>query len=726
MRIPSSVFAAGRKILVLLLVAGSIVMVSGQKSTSYSPRDRAAFAPQAAVQYVNPGLFFSIVSAKIASDGTISVDYKIFDTGLTGLPLDQAGVLTPGAVSPRFIAAYIPKGQEQYVSYNVSTVSAVTGGATATQAGGDSGGTTTTVATGEYIYTFKTKAPTGWDPTATHRIGVYGSRTLTAYDLGTYDATALYDFVPAGGTPTPRDVVRDADCNACHSTLSFHGGSRVGVGLCIMCHTPQTVDPNTGNTLDMKVFIHKLHMGAALPSVSIGKVPYQIYGHGGYADFSAIVYPANPGDPRNCAGSCHNPKNGAAQTSAWLKEPSRAACGSCHDDVNFATGGINFKGDTTPNHLPQIDDTQCAGCHIPQGELPFDASIIGAHTVDDEAPGIPGLNFTLTKVTNGTPGKAPTVTFTVRDNQGNGISMNTITTNSGSLSLTMTGPTTDYGNVSFGSDTTATPGYVTETATGSTCTSDGTCTYTFAHVVPATAKGTYAIGIEGRISITLLPGTTQALTTSYGGTNQVIYFSVDGSAVTPRRTVVAMANCNNCHTYLEVHGGLRNNVTYCPICHNPSNTDFTTRPSAVVVADRALPNQGINFALMVHSIHTGSKLAAAGLSFVIVGHGGSHNDFSNVLYPAMLNGSVGDTANCNMCHTGGSQDVLPVGKNPVIDPAGLLSPAGATTSACTACHFDLPSMAHAYVNTDPRFGESCTVCHGPGAAYDATAVHVGQ
>src|ERR1039458_5389928 len=197
MRNPSSVFAAGRKILVLLLVAGSIVMVSGQKSTSYSPRDRAAFAPQAAVQYVNPGLFFSIVSAKIATDGTISVDYKIFDTGLTGLPLDQAGVLTPGAVSPRFIMAYIPKGQEQYVSYNVSTVTAVSGGATATQAGGDSGGTTTTVATGEYIYTFKTEAPTGWDPTATHRIGVYGSRTLTAYDLGTYDATALYDFVPA-------------------------------------------------------------------------------------------------------------------------------------------------------------------------------------------------------------------------------------------------------------------------------------------------------------------------------------------------------------------------------------------------------------------------------------------------------------------------------------------------------------------------------------------------
>src|SRR5271157_1563898 len=512
MRIRGSAFGAGRKIVGLLFVAGSLVMVSGQRSVTYSPRDRAALAPAASVQYVNPGLFFSIVSAKIASDGTISVDYKIFDTGVTGLPLDIAGVLTPGAVAPRYVAAYIPKGQEQYSSYITTTATAVSGGATATQAAGDSGGTTTTVATGEYIYTFKIKAPAGFDPTLTNRIAIYGSRSLTADDLGTYYATATYDFVPAGGTPAPRDVVRDPDCNACHSLLSFHGGSRVGVSLCIMCHQPQTSDPNTGNPLDFKVMIHKIHMGASLPSVIYGKQPYEIYGFTGYTDWSTVVFPHNPGDPRNCAGSCHNPKNGAAQTSVWMTKPSRAACGSCHDDVNFATGEIAYAGDPTPPHLPEIDDTQCTGCHIPQGELPFDASIIGAHTVDDEAPGIPGLNFTLAKVTNGTPGKAPTVTFTVLDNKGNGVPMSTFTANSGSLSLTMTGPTTDYGNVSFGSDTTATPGYVTESVVaGSTCTSAGTCTYTFTHPVPATAKGTYAIGIEGRLSTTLLPGTTQAV-----------------------------------------------------------------------------------------------------------------------------------------------------------------------------------------------------------------------
>ena len=725
MRIPHSVLAAGRRVIGLLIVAGSIVLLSGQKSASYSPQNRAAYASQAAVQYVNPGLFFNIVSAKIATDGTISVDYKIFDTGTTGLPLDQAGILTPGAVSPRFICAYIPKNQEQYVSYNSSTVTAVSGGATATQAAGDSGGTTTTVATGEYIYTFKTKAPAGWDPTATHRIAVYGSRNLTAFDMGTYYATGLYDFVPAGGTPTPRDVVRDADCNTCHSTMSFHGGSRVGVGLCIMCHTPQTVDPNTGNTLDMKVFIHKLHMGQSLPSVKINNKAYQIYGHGGYADFSAVAYPYNPGDPRNCAGSCHNPKNGAAQTNAWLQKPTRAACGSCHDDVNFASGGTNFTGGASHVNLPEPDDTQCAGCHIPQGELPFDASILGAHATIDQAPGVPGIVIALTKVTNAAPGKAPTLTYTVKNSSGQAIPMSSFTSG-GSLSLTLVGPTTDYGNTNFGSGVT-TAGYVTESAAAaSQCGSDGTCTYTFTHAIPATAKGTFAIGVEARLSVTLLPGTAKQVTTQYGATNQVIYFSVDGSPVVPRRTVVAMQNCNNCHGYLEVHGSLRNNVTYCVICHNPSNTDAVMRPSATNPADKAAPAQGINMALMIHSIHTGSKLAAAGLSFTIVGYGGSHNDFSDVLYPAMLNGSVGDTANCAMCHTNGTQDVLPVGKNPVISPAALLSPMGATTSACTACHFDVPTMAHAVINTDPKFGESCTVCHGPGSAYDATAVHVGQ
>jgi OmcA/MtrC family decaheme c-type cytochrome len=174
------------------------------------------------------------------------------------------------------------------------------------------------------------------------------------------------------------------------------------------------------------------------------------------------------------------------------------------------------------------------------------------------------------------------------------------------------------------------------------------------------------------------------------------------------------------------------------LCHNPSEGDESTRSTATVASDKAAPVQSVNFAFMIHSIHTGNKLGAAGRDYVVVGHGGSHNSFgatfasvpaaipnTGVLYPAMLNGSVGDTANCTMCHTGGSQDVLPVGLNNVTDASALINPVPATTSACTACHFDTATMAHAVINTDPKFGESCTVCHGSGAAYDVTAVHVG-
>ena len=342
-------------------------------------------------------------------------------------------------------------------------------------------------------------------------------------------------------------------------------------------------------------------------------------------------------------------------------------------------------------------------------------------------------------MTGGTPGKAPTVSFTVKDNNGNGIPMGTFTANSGSLSLVMAGPTTDYGNTTF-TPAVTTPGYVSESiTTAATCDGSGNCSYTFTHALPANAKGTFTIGIEGRLNITLLPGTTQQTTATYVGTNQIINFSVDGSPVAPRRTVVAMANCNNCHTRLEVHGGLRNNVTYCVLCHNPSNTDVSVRSSAVNATDKATPPQSVNFAYMIHSIHTGADLGAAGTDYVVVGYGGSHNSFgqtfapvpagipnTGVLYPAMLNGSVGDTANCAMCHTGGSQDVLPVGKNNVTDPQGLVNPLGATASACTACHFDTPTLAHAVLNTSSILGESCTVCHGPGAAFDATAVHIGQ
>ena len=666
----------------------------------YSPRDKAFYADAATVQFVRPGLVLKITSAQIASDGTITAVYTLADP--VGLPLDAAGITTPGGISLGYVAAVLPNNEEQYTAYTTRANSGVAVAST-NQPNADSGGAVTNLAPGQYQYVFHAKAPAGFDATATHTIGIYASRTLTDFSLPTNYASATFNFVPNGSKVTKtRDVVKTASCNSCHDQLSWHGGRRRGIEMCVLCHTPQNVDTTTGGTLDLKVMVHELHMGSQLPSVVAGK-PLLVNG----TDFSKVVMPS---DPRRCE-ACHSQTTGAAQATAYLLKPTRAACGACHNDANFATG-VNHPGG------PQFDDNLCSTCHIPQGELDFDASIKGAHTIPTESAMLTGLVVTLTKIQNGVAGAAPIVNFTLKDGSGNPL----LTSKLGSISFTMAGPTADYGYTSFGSDVT-TPGYVTESASaGSSCGADGTCTYTFKHAVPANATGSFAIGVEARRSETLLAGTTSQQVVQYGAKNQVLYFSVDGSPVAPRRAVVAIDNCNQCHVALSVHGGLRNQTEYCVLCHNPSNTDISVRPAATTVADRALPPQGINFNLLVHRIHFGKNLPA-NRPYVVVGFGGSHNDFSGTLFPAMSpTGAATDTRYCANCHVNGSEQNLPLGLNAATDPQGPINPIPAISSACSGCHVQIATASHMLANTT-SLGESCTVCHAAGTVEAVGQAH---
>jgi OmcA/MtrC family decaheme c-type cytochrome len=689
-------------------IAATVAMsLSSAPRKPYSPHEKAFYADAATVAFVNPGLTITANSAKIASDGTITVVYTLTDP--SGRPLDSAGLATPGTISTSFVAAVLPNGSGDYTTYTTRAASGTLLASTQ-QPGADSGGVITALGAGQYQYVFLTKAPAGFDGTATHTIGIYGSRNLTAYSLGTNYASTTYNFVPDGAKVTHiNDVIKTASCNTCHDQLSAHGGSRRGLDLCAICHNPQNLDPNDGKTFDAKVFFHKIHMGASLPSVLAGGT-YSVTNSFGTSDYSKVVFPADPGDPRRCE-TCHSQSTGATQAVAFLTKPSRAACGSCHDNLNFATGANHAGG-------PQFDDTQCATCHVPQGGLDFDASIIGAHVAPTASSLLGGLAVAITKVANGTAGTAPVVSFTVKDGSGKPLPLSAL----GSISFTMAGPTTDYGYTSFGSGVT-TPGYVTESAAGATCDVNANCLYTFTHVVPAKSTGTYAIGVEARRSETVLAGTTTQQTIQYGAPNKVVYFSVDGSAVAPRREVVATANCNNCHVALQVHGALRNNTEYCVMCHNPSNTDVSVRSSAVVPADKAAPPQGINFNLLVHRIHYGINMQASNRTYIVVGFGGSHNDFSGTLFPAMSpTGAATDTRNCSLCHVNGSEQNLPIGLNQVTDPQGPINPVQATASACSGCHVDTASASHFLANTT-TLGEACSVCHAAGSAYAVDQVH---
>lgn len=699
-----------RKLWIIALACLAVGVAAGDPTRGhkqmYTPHERAYFLPDS-VEFVNPGLKIAVQSAAIASDGTITTTFTVADP--TGLPLDIAGVNTPGTISLSYLAAAIPQGQEQYVSY---ITRAATGAVVAStnQPAADSGGTRAAGAPGQYTYTYKAKA-TGFDPSATNTIGIYGSRNLTTYNLGTDYASTTFNFVPSGSkVVTTRDVIRDASCNRCHDQISAHGGSRRGMAICVMCHTPQNVDPATGNLLDFKVMLHKIHMGSSLPSVIAG-TPYQIIGfQNSVNDFSKVVDPAMA---QRCT-VCHDQTTGAAQATAYLTQPTRAACGACHDDVNFATGA-NHPAGAEPN------DTLCSSCHVPQGASDFDASIVGAHVVPVDSSLLSGLKATIVSVTGGTAGNKPTVTFTLTNNAGNGVRISAL----GSLSLTMAGPTTDYGYTNFG--VASTPGYVTEsvTAATATCSPAGTCAYTFTHAVPAGATGTYAVGLEARRSETVLAGYPNQQTIQYGASNPVSYFSVDGSTVAPRRLVVALSNCNQCHVELSLHGTLRNNTLYCVMCHNPSNTDASVRASATNATDKALPPQGINFNMLVHRIHFGPNAAADGAKnpYVVVGFGGSHNDLSTTLYPPLSpTGAPGDTRNCSICHTNTSEQTLPLGKNQVVDPQGWINPNQAIAGACSGCHTSESESSH-FLSSTTSLGEACTVCHSSGAAYAVDQVH---
>lgn len=730
MRMPFSVFAVARYAVALTVVAGSVLLMSAPKKESFTPQDKAYYADPSTVAFVRPGLNITIVSANITADGTTSVRYKLTDP--KGLALDRDGIQTPGTVSVSFISAYIPKGGTQYVTYTTrsqgpSPITRVT----AIQSGADAGGTTSKVADGEYIYTFATKAvPFGggaYDKTVTHTIGAYGSRNLTEFDLGTYYASANFDFVPDGSKVTvTRDVVKTASCNKCHGDIGFHGGSRRGMENCVLCHTSSNakvasnIDPDTGNSFDMPVMMHRIHMGEELPSVQAGK-PYQIIGNAQrVTDWSTVVFPAGA---QRCE-FCHEQNTGAAQKDAYL-HPTRTACGSCHDNVNFATG---------ENHanLAQVSDNQCSTCHTVQGELEYDVSIKGAHVVEALSSQNPGYIATITKIENGTAGKKPTITFTIKDKNGKGLTLADLpTTVRNRLAVTLAGPTSDFGYTGFGSDVT-TPGYVTEDmisaaapANAAKCANDGTCTYTFLHAIPADAKGTYAIGLEGRRDIAINPGTNKQVFAEFTLTGKMyMEFSVDGSPVEARRKVVDIAKCNNCHGSLQLHGANRNQIEQCVLCHNPSQTDSARRPSSVNVAERAKPAQAVNMALMIHKIHKGEQLHEDGQEYSVIGNGGSFNPFDEVRYPAFTkSGAVGNLTKCDMCHVNGSETLLPVGKNSVRDPQGRIPMAGAATSACLSCHLSQQAAAHAQSNTDAKFGEACGVCHGPTAETSVAKSH---
>ncbi len=648
---------------------------AANRKHEFTRREKAFFADVKTLSFVRPGLVLKITTASVAADGTIKATVRITDP--KGVPLDRDGIITPGPVALSFIAAYIPKGQTQYVSYttrtqvsNITKVSAIQGAA-------DTGGVFTKTDDGEYVYIFRTRVPTGFESDSTHTIGVYSSRNLTEFDLGTNYASATFDFVPSGAKVTVvRDLIKTATCNSCHGEINAHGGARRGIEMCVLCHNPQSIDPDTGNTIDLAVMAHKIHAGADLPSVKAGG-KYQIIGFNNtVVDYSKVGFPA---DIRNCT-VCHVQTGVSAGTNAMqLYNPNKAACGSCHDDIEFTSG---------KTHLAVVDG-QCGRCHIPDGKE-FDLSVKGSHTIPEFSEQLPGTQLQILDVKDGVAGKKPTITFAVKDAKGNPIKPADMT----SLSLILGGNTKDYTN------------YVSETIRTAIMGADGRATYTFLASIPDTAKGSFTLLMTGYRTIKVAKRDNTTVDARDAGINVLRTFSIDNSPVVARRKVVDTAKCNACHFQLAPHGRTRNQVEGCVICHNPTGTDAARRTAA------QLPAEGIDFGMMVHRIHAGKRQIR---DYSFAGFGGIVN-FNDVGFP-------NDLTNCSACHVNGSENLpIPDTNLNVADPAGWIPETGPAAAVCSGCHVSKSAASHFLLNTS-TLGESCAVCHGVNGDFSVSKVH---
>ena len=286
--------------------------------------------------------------------------------------------------------------------------------------------------------------------------------------------------------------------------------------------------------------VHQLQPGAAHPDWG-----YPTVADPGLAEYTDVLFPSaqyqvsfqtvsygdgNQVNERNCV-ACHTDDR-------WKTNPTRASCGSCHDNVWFAAGvsldgGVIAAGAIWPPRVvgppaagpcsqdadcdsvtvfntptqcnsatgycelrqhgggALADDGLCSVCHTASNGTQALPSVAAAHEIFSETQPI-GLQLTNVSMSgnnqldaDGGPvfvaGDTPTLTFTLADR--NGPSTDLLTNTSYSGAVVIGGPTSDRQRIAYAVLTPAseaTPG-----GTLAATASPGTYTYTFAGPLPA-------------------------------------------------------------------------------------------------------------------------------------------------------------------------------------------------------------------------------------------------
>ncbi len=637
------------------------------------------------------------------------------------------------AANIRFVLAQLSPGTAGGSSEWQSYVSRSSNGVPNAQATTETATAGTYVDNGDgtYQYTFANNltdyaaAPT-YDASKTHRLGIEIRTNSGGFLPENVPANnAPYDFVPGGGAPLFTRLIVDNDtCNACHDNLEFHGEARFDIEYCVQCHNPYSRDEDSGNTVDMKVMVHKIHYGVNL------ETGYTIFGFGGTPhDYSGVVFPQ---DVRNCT-TCHEESDtNTPQASNWRTVANRESCGSCHDDIDFASAT-----DGHPGGLVFTDDTQCLDCHGPTATVNGgEVQTARAHEIPEMLAG-EAFKFNIVSVTDTLPGDTPSVTISVTDPTNGDAAYDlhadeaftTCAFGASRLAVGLAWDTRDYANVGSQSS----PGLPVSMNPLSACggssvdNGDGTFTVTSPVAIPAGVTGTLAATLEGHPAVEI-DGSTARIAV----TNAIAYAAVTDMEPVARREVVDIEKCDQCHNQLSMHGNNRtDSPEVCATCHNGNVTDINRRAGDCATAF-GTDDVSVDFKFMVHALHASG---AIGTPYDVCGFGNRpvSLDFH---YPGKLQ-------NCEGCHK--ADTYYPVDPSAVLgttidanDPTIFTDDLAVSpnSSVCSSCHNSELAKVHMTQNggdfeaTKTADGalissgvESCQLCHGEGRSSDVKEAH---
>jgi OmcA/MtrC family decaheme c-type cytochrome len=259
----------------------------------------------------------------------------------------------------------------------------------------------------------------------------------------------------------------------------------------------------------------------------------------------------------------------------------------------------------------------------------------------------------------------------------------------------------------------------------STATGDGNYSYTFTATIPADARGSWAVGVEGYFEGNLRTPSGGTLTDDSGrplvvrdvGFNVVAYGAVTDAQAQPRKKIVELQNCNTCHQRLAFHGGGRVNTDYCVLCHNANMTDVGKRTTA----GGPNPPESVQFTRMIHKIHTGQALNEK--PYIIYGGSPANPgpiDMSTGTFPT-------ERTNCTKCHLPGSNllSFMRTTAAPTTVRQGdvVVSSIPPVQNACNSCHDSSAARAHSETQTTSSGREACAVCHNENREFPVSSSH---